>query len=228
LGRRHTGHFESHLGVQLRDDTRDQINQVLQNSRTHRCGQPQETVDFGDATKEMAAVAIYARMLRSSGEYSCQLIFARSEILSSSTQPRAELEAAILNTHTSEVVKRALKTKHNGSLKLTDSTIVLYWISNDEITLKPFVRNRVIKITRHSARKDWQHTDTNNMLADTATHKGATLDDVNSNSTWINGHSWLRGDKSTFPTKTVSQINLNSSDLCAIKNEAIQGNHEVY
>jgi len=111
---------------------------------------------------------------------------------------------------------------------LTDSTIVLYWISNDEITLKPFVRNRVIEITRHSARKDWQHIDTNNMLADIATHKGATLDDVNSNSTWINGHSWLRGDKSTFPTKTVSQINLNSSDLCAIKNEAIQGNHEVY
>ena len=187
-----------------------------------------ETIDFGDATKEMAAVAIYARMLRSNGEYSCQLIFARSKILSSSTQPRAELEAAILNTHTAEVVKRALKSKHNGSLKLTDSTIVLHWISNDEITLKPFVRNRIIEVTRHSAREDWQHIDTHNMLADIATRKGATLDDVNSNSIWINGHPWLRGDKSTFPTKTVSQINFNSSDLCAIKNEAIQGNHEVY
>ncbi|XP_066929078.1 uncharacterized protein [Clytia hemisphaerica] len=103
-----------------------------------------ETIDFGDATKEMAAVAIYARILRLNGEYSCQLVFARSKILSSSTQHRAELEAAVLNTHTSEVVKRALKSKHNGSIKLTDSTIVLHWISNDEISLKPFVRNRII------------------------------------------------------------------------------------
>ncbi|XP_066917918.1 uncharacterized protein [Clytia hemisphaerica] len=187
-----------------------------------------ETIDFGDATKEMAAVAIYARILRLNGEYSCQLVFARSKILSSSTQPRAELEAAVLNTHTSEVVKRALKSKHNGSIKLTDSTIVLHWISNDEISLKPFVRNRIIEIIRHTTREDWQHIDTNNMLADIATRKGATIDDISSKSTWINGHSWLRGDKSTFPTKTVSQINFNSTDLCEIKNEAIQGSREVY
>ncbi|XP_066917749.1 uncharacterized protein [Clytia hemisphaerica] len=187
-----------------------------------------ETIDFGDATKEMAAVAIYARILHLNGEYSCQLVFARSKILSSSTQPRAELEAAVLNTHTSEVVKRALKSKHNGSIKLTDSTIVLHWISNDEISLKPFVRNRIIEIIRHTTHEDWQHIDTNNMLADIAARKGATIDDISSKSTWINGHSWLRGDKSTFPTKTVSQINFNSTDLCEIKNEAIQGSREVY
>lgn len=74
--------------------------------------------------------------------------------LSSTTQPRAELQAALLNAHPPEVVKRALKSKHKESLKLTDSKIVLHWISHDEITLKSFVRNRVIDIFRFTARED--------------------------------------------------------------------------
>ena len=94
------------------------------------------TVDFGDASKSMAAIAIYARLLRKNGEFSSQLIFGRSKIISVPTQPRAELEAALLNSHTGEVIKRSLKSNYDGSLKLTDSTIVLHWISNDDIQLK--------------------------------------------------------------------------------------------
>ncbi|XP_066917473.1 uncharacterized protein [Clytia hemisphaerica] len=113
------------------------------------------TVDFGDASKQIAAVAIYARMLRKNGEYSSQLIFSRSKVISPTTQPRAELIAAVLNAHTGEVVRRALKSKHDGSIKLTDSTINLHWISNDEITLKPFARNRIIEIKRFTSSENW-------------------------------------------------------------------------
>jgi len=51
------------------------------------------TLDFGDASKSMAAVAIYTRVLRKNGEYSSQLIFARSKIISNdTTQPRAGMK----------------------------------------------------------------------------------------------------------------------------------------
>ena len=61
------------------------------------------TVDMGDARKNIVCVAIYARCERSNGQFSCQLIFSRSKLAPDSmSQPRAELFAAVLNAHTSE------------------------------------------------------------------------------------------------------------------------------
>ena len=58
------------------------------------------TIDFGDASKNIVCVAIYARFKRKSG-YTCQLVFARSRLVPDGmTLPRAELFAATLNTHT--------------------------------------------------------------------------------------------------------------------------------
>ncbi|MCH2406211.1 MAG: A17 family peptidase, partial [Nitrosopumilus sp.] len=66
------------------------------------------TIDTGDASGSIACVAIYARFQKKNGEFSCQLVFARSKILPENiTQPRGELFAANLNAHTGEVVKRS-------------------------------------------------------------------------------------------------------------------------
>ena len=61
-----------------------------------------ETLEFGDASKSLVCVAIYIRFKRRDGTHSCQLLFARSNGM---TQPRAELYAAVLNTHSGEVVR---------------------------------------------------------------------------------------------------------------------------
>ena len=107
------------------------------------------TVDTGDASKNIASVAIYARCERSNGEFSCQLIFSRSKLVPDSmSQPRAELFAAVLNTHTGEAVKISLGKHDQNSTKLTDSQIALHWISNSNKPLKQWVRNRVIEIRR--------------------------------------------------------------------------------
>ena len=99
------------------------------------------TVDIGDARKNIACVAIYARCERSNGQFSCQLIFSRSKLTPDSmSQPRAELFAAVLNAHTGE--RKYLQS----STKLTDSQIALRWISNSDKPLKQWVQNRVIKI----------------------------------------------------------------------------------
>ena len=131
------------------------------------------TLDFADASKMMAAVAVYAGALLNNGKYLTQLIFARSKLICATTQLRGEMEAAVLNTHTGQVVKRALQERHTGWTKITDSQIVLHWISNDNITLKSFTCNRVIEVQRFTNPQDWVYINTKQMMADIVTRKGA-------------------------------------------------------
>ena len=94
----------------------------------------------------MTCAAVYARFQRKNGMYSSQLVFAWSKIVPENlSQPRAELFAAVLNTYTAEVIKRAFYNHHKKSLRFTDKQIVLHWINNDERPLKEWVRNRVIE-----------------------------------------------------------------------------------
>ena len=159
-------------------------------------------------------VAIYARFKRVNGQFSCQLILSRSKLIPDGTsQPRAELCSALLNTHTGEVVKRALRKHHSHGLKLTDSQIVLHWISNEERQLKQWVRNRVIEVKRFTEIKDWYHIDTKNMIADIATRKGSSLDTVSERSQWINGYDWMKLDVNMFPIKSRQQVSLSQEDI---------------
>jgi len=68
------------------------------------------TLHFGDASQSLVCVCIYARFLRRNGQYSCQLIFSRTRVVPKGmTMPRAELYAALINTHTGEILKRSLQ-----------------------------------------------------------------------------------------------------------------------
>ena len=59
-----------------------------------------KTLDFGDASREIACIGIHAIFKRKDGSYSCQLVFARSRLIPTiMTQPRAELYAVLINTH---------------------------------------------------------------------------------------------------------------------------------
>ena len=95
-----------------------------------------DTLDFADASPALICSAIYVRFPIPEG-FSCQLIFSRSKLVPENTSmPRAELSAAVLNTHTGEVVKRAFKQDHT-SHKFTDSQISLHWICNERRPLNP-------------------------------------------------------------------------------------------
>jgi len=179
------------------------------------------TIDFADASKSIACVAIYTRILRTNGEYACQLLFSRSKLVPDQTsQPRAELIAAVLNTHTGEVVRRSLNDSHKRSIKITDSQIVLHWLNNDEIALKQWVRNRVLEVRRYTDPSIWRYINTSNMLADIGTRRGAKLADVDQNSLWINGADWMKHNEEDFPIKTVSQIILTNSEQKEVNDEA--------
>ena len=59
------------------------------------------------------------------------------------------------------------------------------------------------------------------MIADLGTQKGAKIKDVMDNSTWINGYSWMKGESSEFPVKTVEEIKLDCLGLKSTNDESI-------
>ena len=172
------------------------------------------TLDFGDASQDLVCASIYARFHRKQGDYSCQLIFARSRLVPDDyTQPRGELYAALICTHTGEVVKKAFKSTHTGNSKFTDSQITLYWITNKSLQLKQWVRNRVNEIHRLTNIDNWQYVQSNDMIADQGTRRCLSIADVDKSSEWINGFPWMRQDQSHFPALTASKITLSQAQL---------------
>ena len=182
-----------------------------------------ETIDAGDASQKLACVAIYARYRLRSGDYSCQLLFSRSELVPDGmSQPRVELLAATLNATAGHVVKISLSPMLKEQIKLTDSQATLHWINNESGVLKQWVRNRVIEINRLTDKSLWRYVHSKNMVADIGTRKGASLSDVDSKSIWINGVDWMKKDKSQFPVLTVQEVRLDPSKLSVVTNEYVK------
>ena len=188
------------------------------------------TIDCGDASSDIACAAIYVRYLRKNGQYSCQLIFARTKILPEGlTQPRRELVAALLCTHTGEVVRRALQKHHTSSIKLTDNQIVLHWLHNIDIPLKQWPRERVVEIIRWTNAEDWFYVKSTDMIADLGTRPGATISDVDQDSTWNLGFPWMSLPKSQFPMKSCDEVKLDAAQIKSSDEELMQTkvHHEI-
>ena len=137
-----------------------------------------ETIDLADAGENLVCSAIYARFLRRDGSFSCQLIFARTKVIHDHTIPRAELAAAVLNASSSHIVKTSLGEMHKRSWHVTDSQVSLYILNSLKATLKTWVRNRVIEVTRLTNLSDWVYTKRENMIADIGTRRGAKIDQI--------------------------------------------------
>ena len=177
-----------------------------------------QKIDAADTSQKLACVAIYTRFLKKDGTHSCQLIFSRSKLIPDGlSQPRAELFAATMNAHTGEIVRRSLQENCKGKMKLTDSQVVLHWLSNHEKAVKQWVRNRVIEILRFKDSSEWFFIASLNMIADLGTRRVDDLRLVDQNSTWINAFDWMRKDNKEFPIKSLDQIRLTREELAAIQ-----------
>ena len=180
------------------------------------------TLDAGDASPRIACVAIYARFELTDGSFSCQLVFARTKILPvGTTVPRAELTAATMNAATGYVLGKAFGKYHHRRIKLTDSTVALYWISNEETVLKSWARERVIEINRICDKSLWFHVESGDNPADIGTRKGAKVEDVREDSPWINGLWWMSGPEAEFPIKSFKDVQFTQQTLIDAKKESM-------
>ena len=180
------------------------------------------TIDAADASYKMACVIVYARFLKRNDTYSCQLVFSRSKVVPDGlSQLRAELLAATVNTHTSEIVKKAFPGNHKRSVKLSDSQVTLHWINNQKKPLKQWVRNRVVELNRFTQSKDWMFARSEDIIADISTRHVSDLYVVGKDSVWMNGFDWMKGDEVSFPAKKIDEIKLNSEEISTLENEIL-------
>ena len=135
------------------------------------------------------------------------------------TQPRAELYAALVNTHAGEVVRRSLGAKHQGSLKFTDSQIVLYWICKNNHILKQWARNRVIEVQKFTDAKLWRYVKSEDMIADIGTRRCTSIDIVKQDSPWIQGYQWMKEPECNFPMMSADEVTLKNQDFQNMKKE---------
>jgi hypothetical protein len=93
-------------------------------------------LNFSDASQNLGVGAIFGRVLRKCGKFSCQLLMGRSKLLTGLTIPKAELKAAVAGAVSTSVVKRNLGEKFAGQIFAIDSTVALYWISQESKSLQ--------------------------------------------------------------------------------------------
>ena len=59
------------------------------------------------------------------------------------------------------------------------------------------------------------------MIADIGTQHVSDLGVVGKDSVWINRFDWMKGDKASFPAKTIDEIKLHSEEILALENKIL-------
>ena len=171
-----------------------------------------DTVDLivsSDASQNIAITCIHARVRLRSGEYSVQLLTAKSKLVRYKTIPKGEIRAAVMGASLGHVAKTNLGSKYGDSIYVTDSTVALHWIAQDERPLETLVRNAVIEIRRFTAVGQWFHISTELNPADLGT-RPATVEEIMLDSEWQLGKEWMGMNYEDMPLKTIEDINLTS------------------
>lgn len=170
---------------------------------------------FSDASIKAYAAVIYLRLVSRSGIATLSLIASKSRVAPVQTisVPRLELCAAHLLIDLLAFVKSSLRLSPNKCYCWTDSTIVLYWISQPPCRWKTFVANRVAQIQDGGSTVVWKHISTNDNPADCAS-RGLKLTPsaLRHHRLWWSGPPWLTDNEPTsawpdgYPTSLRSPI----------------------
>ena len=164
-----------------------------------------------DASQHLGVAAVYARVKRRSGTYSCQLMLARSKIMSDLTIPRAEMRSAVIGAVSCQVIKNNLGKLLGNVMYVTDSTICLHWISQDDRPLQVAVRNAVIEVRRFSSVSEWFHVESHLNVADLGT-RSAAVGQIGPGQPWQEGQSWMQLEVKDMPVKTAEEIVLSAEE----------------
>ena len=113
--------------------------------RTCDPSSPVRLICVADAAEHAGGAAIYAGVPMADGSFSCQLITAKSRLLSE-TIPRNELLSVYLMTELAFKTVQSLRVTFSDIIYVTDSTIALAWVRSSTKKLKTFVARRASAI----------------------------------------------------------------------------------
>lgn len=177
---------------------------------------------YSDASMKAYSCVIYAR-ITNKNKSSITLLAAKTKVVpisKSGTEvslPRLELCGAHLLSKLMIKVKQSLQNHDIEVHGWSDSKAVLSWIQGEPTRWKPFVANRVRKITETMPSKCWHYVPSKENPADCAS-RGLTVNQLQQHSLWWNGPPSLssfnqdKEEKSVFTTdlesKKIKQSNI--------------------
>lgn len=158
---------------------------------------------FADSSESSYAASVYLRFLDLFGNYSTNLVCAKSRVapLKKLSIPRLELCAAVL---LSDLIHFVMET-YLGKLPISkvfawsDSTVTLSWIKSPSYRWKTFVANRVAHIQERVSPDCWHHVRSSDNPADCATRGLFPLDLIEF-SLWWYGPTWLSTSQENWPS----------------------------
>ena len=171
-----------------------------------------------DASSEIAIAVVHSRVQRLNGSFHVQVLTAKSKIVRKLTVPRAELRGAVLAATLAHTVVRNTGDRIGDVVMVTDSSICMYWMAQDQRPLQTGVRNAVLEIRRLSNVENWKHVDSNNNVADIGTRSESKIP-MSRDSEWVRGKDWMGGTVKDMPLRSVQQITLNSAEKKAAAEE---------
>uniref|UniRef100_A0A182EZG4 Integrase catalytic domain-containing protein n=2 Tax=Onchocerca ochengi TaxID=42157 RepID=A0A182EZG4_ONCOC len=153
---------------------------------------------FVDASTVAYAAAVYARTIISEDVKGTNLVFAKSRIapIKGMATPRLELLSVLIGVRAGQfVIKQFQKQPHSITL-WSDSTCVLYWITNYTKLLPRFVQSRVDEI--RSSKFNIRYIPSQDNPADIAT-RGLSPPHLRNSKQWWKGPHWLIEPESKWP-----------------------------
>ena len=147
---------------------------------------------FVDASQDAYGTVIYLRVVYESGLVSTRLVAAKSRVapLTTTSIPRLELLAAVLELRLTESTLRVFSGALGQAVFWSDSMNVLWWLRGRSRRFKPFVANRVGEIQSLTNPKQWRYVSTHENPADSIT-RGMTISEMAKEEKWWNGPDFL-------------------------------------
>ena len=171
-----------------------------------------------DASETIACAAVYARTEPEPGIYDCNLILAKSKLATKCTIPKGEMRAATLGANLAHIVRSNIGQYITKEYFITDSTISLCWLHQDQRPLQISVRNSVLEVRRFSNLEDWYHTPSEENPADIGT-RPVTVDEIKGESDWFKGRPWMRGPPGDMPLRQVKDLKLSKEEESVVASE---------
>ncbi|XP_011858553.1 PREDICTED: uncharacterized protein LOC105556088 [Vollenhovia emeryi] len=161
---------------------------------------------FADASERAYAAAIYLRVRRGGGDWTANLVLAKTKVapLKQISLPRLELCAATLLTRLAIHVRRVLQLEALPTHLWSDSTVTLGWIRGHPSRWKTFVANRVAEIQTTLLEAQWHHVASQDNPADCAS-RGLTPRALADHPLWWRGPAWLQEGEA--PWKATADTN---------------------